>query len=346
MSGRSVVITGIGGSIGLDIARCLRADSSLRLIGCDSNPWAVRQAAPLVDVSVLVPRVDTNPAGYWGTLSQLVSEQSASFLFLNADAELQAYAETEPDLPCASTALSPRLSGLFLDKAATFQAIGSSEFCAKTITVETDEEVDAVFRTLVGPLWLRASKGSGGKGSLEVQDADEAKAWMQYWTRRGKDYEWLLHEYLPGANVNWTGLFHGGRLEACAAMERTSYYLGDNTASGVSGQVGHGVTVDPKRYTELCVPAIGKLEATPRGIFSVDLRFDSHGYPRITEINARFAGRPYLYMRAGVNLPLAAIRTLGGQVAGDALDDAGFKVGLHIHRQLDVEPVVATRKQI
>jgi biotin carboxylase len=346
VNARSVIITGIGGSIGLDIARCLRADPDLRLVGCDSNPWALRQASALVDLTVAVPRADSNPAGYFGVLSQLVSEQSAVFVFLNADAELAAYAEVAPTFSWASALPSPELTKVCLDKEVTYQNAASTGLFARTIAVKSEDDVDAAFAEMPGPLWMRASKGSGGKGSLEVRDAEEARAWMRYWNRRGKGYDWLLHEFLPGANINWTGLFESGRLQASAALERESYFLGENTASGISGQVAHCETVEPSQYTQVCESAIHELEAMPHGLFSVDLRLNSHGYARITEINARLAGRPYLYMRAGVNLPLAAVRCLNGQVAGDALDEAGLRVGLHLHRQLDMEPVVAMKRQV
>jgi hypothetical protein len=59
----------------------------------------------------------------------------------------------------------------------------------------------------------------------------------------------------------------------------------------------------------------------------------------VTEVNPRLAARPWLYTNAGVNLPLAAIRALTDQPVGDAL--TGWQVGLHLHRQLDIDPVIA-----
>lgn len=67
---------------------------------------------------------------------------------------------------------------------------------------------------------------------------------------------------------------------------------------------------------------------------------DALGASRVTEINPRLAGRPWLYSNAGINLPLAAVRAMLGLPLGDALAPGGLAVGLHLYRQLDVEPTI------
>lgn len=336
----NVLITGIGGSIGIDVARSLRADPDIRIIGCDANEWGLRQTRELVDESVSVPRADRDPRGYLDTLGALIGERDVAFAFVNPDPELEALAALRETVPCPSSMPPIDTVGVTLDKARTVARAGDAGGFPATTEVASEEDLRHAFAALGSPLWMRSAVGAGGRGSLVVEDADEAGAWMRYWNRRGKDYQWVLQEYLPGANINWTGLYVGGELLVTAAMERLAYFLGGTTASGVSGQVSRCGTVDPARYHELCDRVVRALDATPHGVYSVDLRHDARDQPRVTEVNPRLAGRPWLYTNAGVNLPLAVARALTGAAIGDAVASGGLQLGLELYRQLDIDPVV------
>ena len=196
------------------------------------------------------------------------------------------------------------------------------------------------FQQLPPPLWLRAAVGPGGRGSIVVETPNEAYSWMSYWRKRGRADHWVLQEYLPGINVNWTGLYCKGALIAAAAMERLRYFLGEAAPSGVSGQVSHCRTIDPLLCQKEADCVVRALNREPHGLFSVDLRSRNSGDFLITEVNPRLAGRPWLYTCAGVNFPLLAVRVLTGELAGDSITSAGLTVGLHLHRQLDVDPIV------
>jgi len=336
----NVLITGIGGSIGIDVARSLRADPDLRIIGCDASDWGLRQTRALVDLSVPVPRADREPRGYLDALRALIAEQNVAFAFVNPDPELESLAALGEGLPCATSMPPIDTVGVTLDKARTVARAGDAGGFPATAEVATEDDLAGAFATLGSTLWMRYAVGAGGRGSLVVENADEAGAWMRYWNRRGKDYQWVLQEYLPGSNINWTGLYVGGKLIVTAAMERLAYFLGPTTASGVSGQVSRCGTVDPDRYEELCNRVVRALDTTPHGVYSVDLRHDARDQPRVTEVNPRLAGRPWLYTNAGVNLPLAVVRTLTGAAVGDAVADTGLELGLQLYRQLDIDPVV------
>jgi len=339
----TVLVTGLGGSIAIDVCRSLRRDPSIRLVGCDANPWGIRQAGHLVDVAVAVPRGDRDPAGFHAALCELIGAHAVDFAFVNPDPELEALAGLGRPLPCADAMPPLDTVGITLDKARTVARCGAALADAFPATVELtgEADLDAAFARLEPPLWMRSAVGAGGRGSLIVDTADEARAWMRYWDRRGKGYQWVVQELLPGANVNWTGIYAHGRLVATAAMERLRYFLGGVTASGVSGQVSECATVDPDGYREVSDRVVRALDAEPHGIYSVDLRHDRRGRPLVTEVNPRLAGRPWLYSNAGVNLALAAVRALGhGADPGDAIEPGGLRPGIHLYRQLDIDPVI------
>ncbi len=340
MRGVPVIITGLGSCIAIDVVRALRADTSVRIIGCDADEWALRQMSPMVDASVQVPRADSDAGAFFATLEQLICEESATCVFLCTDPEVEAYAAESPRLSCPVAGPSPELSAVLADKAATYEAVAEPQLFPWTLPISSESDIDSAFATLGSPLWLRARKGAGARRALELDSAEEGKAWMRYWRLRGcADDSWLIHEFLPGAIINWSGLYCDGELVAGAAMQRMRYLLADSTATGISGQTAHGMTVDAKVYEKVSDVAIRKLRAKPNGIFSVDLRLDVQGRPRITEISARLAGRPALLAAAGTNLPLAAVRMFAKQPVGDAVSKTP-RLGVRMHRQIDVEPLL------
>jgi carbamoyl-phosphate synthase large subunit len=337
----TVLVTGIGGSIGIDVARSLRRDPSIRLVGADGSPWGRRLGARLCDEVAELPRADRDPEGFLAALDRLVAEAGVDFSFVNPDPELEALGRLD-QLPTGGHAVPPAaVTAVCLDKAATVAAAGPelAALFPATRPVASLDELPAVFEELAPPLWLRATIGPGGRGSLPVEEPEEARSWIRYWQRRGRADRWVAQELLPGRNFNWTGLYAGGELVVTAAMERLRYFLAEPAVSGVSGQVALCATVAPQPFRSDCDRVVRALDPRPHGLYSVDLREDREGRPRVTEVNPRLAGRPWLYSNAGINLPLAAVRALRGEDPGDALAPEGLEIGVHLYRQLDVEPV-------
>lgn len=343
MSERRVLVTGIGGSIGIDVARSLRRDPGLRIVGADGSPWGRRIAERLCDEVAGIPRADLDPQGFLRALAAIIEDRRIDFTFVNPDPELEALGVLEELPPGLHPLPAASELPLCLDKAATANraaAAGLEELFPATRRVEARESLERAFDELQPPLWLRATTGPGGRGSLPVETLEEARGWIAYWQRRGWRHSWVVQELLPGRNFNWTGLYVDGDCVAEAAMERLSYFLSAPAVSGISGQVALCATVSPQGFRDRADRVVRALAPKPNGFYSVDLREDRKGEPRITEINPRLAGRPWLYTQAGVNFPLAAVRRLSGEETGDALSPRGLDLGLHLYRQLDVEPVV------
>lgn len=335
----TVLITGIGGSIGIDISRSLRRDSSIRIVGADGNPWGRRLGERLCDAVVDVPRADRDAKAYAAALSRVIADENVDFVFINPDPELQAVAKSGYLPPCAHATPPPAVTGVCLDKSATVAAAKRLPEFPQTAEFSSVEDLGEIFSRFTPPLWLRATVGPGGRGSLPVESQEEAAAWIRYWQKRGRADRWMIQELLPGRNYNWTGVYVDGSLESMASMERLKYFLGEPTVSGVSGQVSLCATVDPSRFERTADTVVRSLVSNPHGLYSVDLREDAKGDPKVTEVNPRLAGRPWLYTNAGVNIPLLTVRRFLGRPVGDAVDSTGFKIGLHLFRQLDVDPV-------
>jgi carbamoyl-phosphate synthase large subunit len=151
----------------------------------------------------------------------------------------------------------------------------------------------------------------------------------------------MIQEFLPGRNLNWSAVYADGTLVASAAMERLQYLLGNVAPSGVTGQVKLCATVVDERIAQISDQVVRAIDPTPHGIYSVDLRENEDGNPRVTEINPRLAGRPWLFANAGANLPLAAVRTLRGHEIGDAIEPGGLRAGVQLYRHVDIEPLLS-----
>jgi biotin carboxylase len=329
-----VLITGIGGSIGIDVARSLRSLDQCHLIGSDRSWSGLQWGARLCDEVVELPSASAvGDDGFVEVLDRRVRQLDIDYVFVNPDSELGALARSNWSAPCRTSAPPPSVVALCLDKGATVESVGDADLFPGTRRVSDDSQVVAAFEALGHPLWLRPVSGAGGRRSMVVDSTDEAQSWIQYWRRRGEEPDWLIQEFLPGRNINWSGIYMDGALVGSAAMERLAYFLGDVTPTGVSGQVSRCATVDPDLVFRTADAVVRRLMAVPDGIFSVDFREDGAAVARVTEVNPRLAGRPWLYTTAGANLAAAAVGADGPSACGQAV------IGVELYRQLDVDPL-------
>jgi carbamoyl-phosphate synthase large subunit len=265
------------------------------------------------------------------------------FVFLGLDLEIAALAEMGRELP-VPTALAPlRVLPVLLDKAETERVGRNTGVLPRTVRFQGADAVESVFSQLDFPMWVRPARGTSGKGSLKVNSRAEAKAWLQAAVSLGATGEWIAQEFLPGRNTNWSGVFVNGEVVAWASMQRLEYLLGEIAPSGVTGQVKLCETIVMPELNEAALRVVHAIDSKPHGIYSVDLREDVAGAPKVTEINPRLAGRPWLYTQAGSNLPLAALRALRGLPVGDAVAPGGLRPNMQMYRQVDVEPLFGLR---
>lgn len=338
-----VLITSIGGSPAIDVARCLRRDRSLHLVGADANAWGRQLGQRLVDEVIALPSARSDAASWAEAL--IDAARTVDFVFLGLDLEIAALASVGRALPVA-TALAPmHVLPLLLDKAKTERAARASGVLPRTLEFQSAAAIDDVFAAMPPPLWIRPGVGTSGAGSLKVTTRDQAAGWLASSTALGVGGSWIAQEFLPGKNTNWSGVFVDGELVASASMERLEYLLGSVAPSGVTGQVRLCETVVMPAVAEAALRVVHALDPKPHGIYSVDLREDVHGQPKVTEVNPRLAGRPWLYAHAGVNLPLAALRALRGLPLGDAVEAGGLRPGMQMYRQVDVDPLFGPRPE-
>jgi carbamoyl-phosphate synthase large subunit len=104
-----------------------------------------------------------------------------------------------------------------------------------------------------------------------------------------------LAEYLPGREILCQSIWRRGRMVLANTFERLAYFGTDNIPSGVTSLSSLAKTVVEPDVVEVCRRAIVAVAPSASGAFSVDVKEDVEGRPRITEINA---GRFFMAMTA------------------------------------------------
>jgi hypothetical protein len=134
---------------------------------------------------------------------------------------------------------------------------------------------------------MRLRRGAGSCGALPVTDAEIARAWMRHWRQFDvSDQDWMLQERLSGKDLSWTGVYKDGQLVAYGMKERLRLLGADRSPAKIASTATLQVTVDRKDLHDTAQRVIGALQGTPNGVFMCDMRENSVGQPKLTEINA------------------------------------------------------------
>lgn len=344
-SEKTILVTACGSSIGLEVLRSLAAareqSPSLdneRIIGTEVSWWGTQIASEYCDEVIRIPRGDES--GYVDSLRAAITTHDIDLAFINTDPEVEAIAPARDsfDIPL-SCPTQPSLASC-IDKRILHEELDGTPFCARTVTIRSLGDLDHADRSFDKPFWLRCATGPRGRGSIPVEEIDEARFWIEYWRRRDKsDDIWLAHEYLPGRNFNWTSIWHNGTLIACCTGQRLKYFLAQVAVSGITGNVSNAVLVQSDYINETCIEAIERLDERATGIYSVDIKESFEDEPIITEVNGRQAFRPMLYTTGGANFSriFADLHLYGKQPDDPFFDEAAQ--GWEIIRGMDHKPL-------
>lgn len=157
---------------------------------------------------------------------------------------------------------------------------------ARTVTLKIMSDLDRAFELLPPPVWVRARHGAGGRLSLRCDSLEEAKDWVDLWHRRGTELtEFIVQEYLGGRNVAWDSLWKDGKLVTSYSRERLEYPFKHISPSGITGTPSVARTVHDREVNELGESSVRAICGKPSGAFSVDMKADSGGRFRVSEVD-------------------------------------------------------------
>lgn len=344
---KTVLITGIGGLTPRSIAKNIRKNHpDYKLVGCDINKKAMGFFMDgLLDDYAVCPRCDSQEYFVW--MEKFVAEKQIDYAFVQPESEIVAWADYYQNngrYPCPVFMGSKELSVSLKDKSIMADLLEGTEFIPKTIKVtQTNPRFEDVEREIGFPCWIRATEGTGGLGSLRLDDISSYKSWLFI---NAQIPEFTVSEFLCGRHLANQMLYYNGEYIKGAALECAEYVMANTAPSRVTGNTHFGRFLNEDRINEFCDRCIryleSKLDVSAHGILSFDLKEDKDGNLKVTEVNIRHMAYTGVMAQVGFDLIEDTIRIMEDGNC-DNVERAPYyhydKPYVFL-RDVDVEPIV------
>ena len=344
---KRLLITGIGGLTPRSIAKEIRkSHPDYILIGCDVNKKAIGFFMEgLLDEYFVCPRCDDT--GYFPWMEKLIREKHIDYAFVQPESEIVQwgdYFEKNGKFPCPTFMGCKKLSESLRDKSIMAELLEGTEFIPKTIKVtQENPRFEDVERLIGFPCWIRATEGTGGLGSLRLDDISSYKSWLFI---NANIPEFTVSEFLTGRHLANEMLYYNGEYVKGAALECVEYVMANTAPSHVTGNTHFGRFLNEDRINEFCDACIKylekKLDVSAHGILSFDLKEDKNGMLKVTEINIRHMAYTGVMADVGFNLIEDTIKIMEDGNC-DNIERAPFyhydKPYVFL-RDVDIEPII------
>jgi carbamoyl-phosphate synthase large subunit len=278
-----VLVTFAGGSYGLGITRFLRAAARpYHVIGADADVYSLARAE--TDERHLLPKA--SDPGYIPALLELISETGAEMLWLGHDAEIENVAHARDRFSHVAMFM-PATEEIDLcnDKWESYRAFRAAGVrVPETALLAGPDDLDAVFsRGFPDGVWLRATRGAGGRGGAGFTSIDKARAWVELHDGWG---HFTASEWIVGRGVfSWATVWAGGQLIVSQRKSPLGQGFASVTRSGVTGVPGVVRWGGPQEAEVTGEAAIRAVSKKPHGNYGVDMISDREGKLYVTEIN-------------------------------------------------------------
>lgn len=285
-----------------------------------------------------VPRCDH--ADYGSTIKDICNRERIDLALVIPELEVLYWTQNELPVPCL---LPPqKFCAIAGSKSALHEALRDTGLVPDFMVADRDSLGSNSFQPHWGwPSWIRECElgSTSGRGSLLVHGSSELRAWMEL--NAGVD-QFMISEYLPGRNLACHLLYFQGTLLRTGIYERLEYFMGRISPSGVSGNISRGRLLNDPRVLDCSTNAISticrKTGELMNGLVAVDLREDSEGIPRITEINLRHVACTSAFADAGNNLAEAQVSATLGMIDQIETREVLYPPGNLILRDIDGRP--------
>ena len=358
MNTKTILITGIGGLTPRSIATVIRKNHpNYRLIGCDIEKKSIgffmktRDDIQLLDKYYVCPRCDDS--NYFTWMKELVNKEKIDYAFVQPEAEIVAWGQYFEKNGCFPTPVfmgSRLLSESLRDKSIMASLLEGTDFIPKTIKVTQENPRYEEIEKLIGfPCWIRATEGTGGLGSLKIETLDSYKSWLFI---NSKIPEFTVSEFLTGRHLANQMLYYNGEYVKGAALECVEYVMANTSPSHVTGNTHFGRFLNENEINEFCDKCIKYLEKklgiVAHGILSFDLKEDSEGNLKVTEVNIRHMAYTGVMAQVGFDLIEDTIKIMEDGNADDIVRDQfhHYDKPYVFLRDVDVEPIVLESEKI
>lgn len=350
---KTILITGIGGLTPLSVARIIRKNHpDYKLIGCDINKKAIGFFVDgLLDEYYVAPKcTDSN---YFPWIEGLVKEKKIDYAFVQPEAEIVEwgqYYEEHKQFPCPVFMGCKLLSESLRDKSIMADLLEGTVFIPKTIKITQDKpRYNEIEREIGFPCWIRATEGTGGLGSLKLEDLSSYKSWLFI---NSDIPEFTISEYLTGRHLANEMLYYNGEYVKGAALECAEYVMANTAPSHVTGNTHFGRFLNENKINQFCDECIKYLEerlgVKAHGILSFDLKEDKDGNMKVTEINIRHMAYTGVMAHVGFDLIEDTIRIMEDGNCDKVERDQyhHFEKPYVFLRDVDIEPIVLNSEEI
>ena len=350
---KTILVTGIGGLTPRSITGIIRENHpDYKIIGCDMEKKAVGFFMKgLLDEYYICPRCPSPDYFLW--IERLVAEKNIDYAFVQPESEIVEwgdYFEKNGKYPCPVFMGSKVFSMSLKDKSIMADLLEGTEFIPKTIKVtQENPHYDEVENEIGFPCWIRATEGTGGLGSLCLNDLSSYKSWLFI---NSNIPEFTVCEFLTGRHLANEMLYYNGEYVKGAALECVEYVMANTAPSHVTGNTHFGRFLNEDRINEFCDRCIeylqSKLGVPAHGILSFDLKEDNNGNMKVTEVNIRHMAYVGVMAHVGFDLIEDTIKILEDGNC-DSVERAQFyhyeKPYIFL-RDVDINPIILDSEDI
>jgi len=276
MSDLSILVTGIGGDIGVNIVRCLKESShKAKIYGCDADPYAFGKNKVIEFFQSPHAKREKE---YFEFLKNVVRAKNIKYIYPAPEAEIEYFHQHRDigkELNAEVMINNNMILDTFLDKYLT------SEFLkTQGLPYARSFLMDQYRGELAYPLIIKKRRGSGSKLVLVVKNDEE----FDFYKRKYANEDLIVQEYLGNPNEEYTlGVFSDGQRSYCIPFRRHLFSdvgvtrLAELVVNNKLEQLGHAVA----KITKLA------------GSLNIQLRKDGDRYVPF-EINPRVSGTAYV----------------------------------------------------
>ena len=350
---KTILLTGIGGYTPRSIAKTIKRNHpDYKIIGCDIEKKAMGFFMEgLVDEYYIAPGCRSE--SYFPWIEALVEKRHIDYAFVQPESEIvewTEYYEKNGKYPCPVFMGSKLLSISLKDKSIMAELLKGTEFIPRTIKVTQNNPRFEDIESEIGyPCWIRATEGTGGLGSLRLNNVSEYKSWLLI---NSDISEFTVSEFLSGRHLANQMLYYNGECVKAAALECVEYIMAKTAPSHVTGNTHFGRFLNEDRINEFCIRCIEYLEkklgVKAHGILSFDLKEDKDGNLKVTEVNIRHMAYTGIMARVGFDLVEDTIRILEDGNADNVERDQyhHYDKPYIFLRDIDVEPIILENEEV
>ncbi len=302
-------MTHAGGRLGLGMSRGLKsAPEDVHVIAADGGKYDLHRS--IGDERVQLPMAGSD--AYLPVVKDIIRDKRPDLFWPAHDGEIAKVA-ADPELSDMIFLPSVEMIRVCHSKTESYDRfVAAGVPVPRSIPINDHKDLARAFDQLGDEIWVRATTGVGGRGSLAVTDFDTAKLWIDFHKGWGS---FQAAERLPGQRLAWESVWLEGELVFCQGVVPEAIGFSNLTLSGITGIPALNRWVSNPVMDANGKAAIKAIHDRPHGIMTVDMTIHADGKPRVTEVNiGRFGSGGVVHSRVhGHNLPYLILQLAAGE---------------------------------